>query len=184
MVEWNYPETWQVGDKLDQVTLNRRISDQNALLLRRPLLVAHNSGSTTLSNAGDAALSFDTIDQDDDGMCLTGTPATCFWAQRNGTYQIWLNISGNGNGTACPTWRTGLLLNGVAPGSQANRRWDVITGFPTTNGRAFYHSLTGTVFLSAGEYISVALYQNSGASMTLPATNNTPRLVIMWWGIT
>jgi hypothetical protein len=182
ITEWVYPETWKVGDLLDEETLNRRVRDQNALLLRRPLLIASCSAPITLG-VGDTPLTWTSVDVDDDGMCVTDVPATSFYVQRNGNYQIWLNITATGNGSACPTFRTGIVLNGIAPSSQSTRRWDVVSSGITTNGLNFCHSLTGMVFLSAGEFFSVALFQASGINLTLPAVNGTPRLAVMWAGV-
>jgi hypothetical protein len=178
MADWTYPETWQVGDNLDANTLNRRVRDQTTTLLRRPLMVAHNASAFTLPTGSDTRLTFDTIDVDDDGMAMGGTPVTDFYVQREGTYQIWCNVEANGNGTAAPIFRVGLLL------SATYRRWDVITKLHSNSGVGFTSSTNGTAILSVGERVGVVMYQNSGFNVTVAAINNAPRLVIMWLGIT
>ena len=179
MAEWLYPETWAVGDNMDANTLNRRIRDQFGILLRRPLLVAHNSADQAVSTSSDTAISFDTIDNDDDGMAITGTPATKFYVQRDGAYQFWLNVTMVGNGVGGTIFQTSVWINGTTAG----RRWDMQATTTNINGKIYAHSQSGTVFMSAGEYLSAMSYQTTGANITLQASNNSPRLALMWLGV-
>lgn len=185
MPDWTYPETWQVGDTFDANTLNRRVRDQTSILLRRPLFVAHQSAALTLVN-GDNAVTFDTIDVDDDGMAMTGStgvqspPVTNIYAQREGTYQIWYNTTFTGNGTACPNISASIWITN----NSGTRRWDYQAKGHTTSGQYLCRSVTGTISLNVGEYFTARCFQNTGANMTMPVINNTPRIVVMWLGIT
>jgi hypothetical protein len=175
--DWAYPETWNVGDRLDAETMNRRVRDQNTILLRRPMLVAHTTASQTVATAVDTMLSWNTIDEDDDGWAAAGTPATRFYCQRDGTYQFWLNVTGQGNGVSGTTFQTSFWINDI-------RRWDVQTTFTPTSGKQFAHSTTGLIALVAGDNIKCGAWQNTTANVTVPVVANSPRFAIMWLGIT
>ena len=173
--DWQYPETWSVGDNLDAETLNRRVRDQNTILLRRPMLIAHASADASQAG-GSVTMSWDTIDKDTDGMVITDTPATTFYIQRDGTYAMFLTVTMAGNGSSCPTMLAGLNVNG------STRRWDEISGMSSTSGQQLIFCSQGMIFMSAGEYVQAWTYHNSASSETIKAVNNTPRLVIMWLG--
>lgn len=183
MPEWIYPETWQVGDDLNADTLNRRVRDQNITLLRRPMLVARMTASQSLVQSTNQPLTWNTIDVDDDGMALdnTGGVYTDFYAQREGTYQVWLNVGMQGNGSGGGEWQTSIWLNG-----STTRRWDLQSGTVTTSGKLWYHSQTGIVSVGQGETITARTFASAGTTnITIPGSSNgTPRLVIMWLGIT
>ena len=108
---WKYPESWKVGDKLDAATLNTRIRDQNIVLLKRPLTVAHSSVDQTSPITSWHAVTFNTIDNDDDGMSQEVLPTTNFYAQRPGIYQVWANVDYRTPGGA-NTYALALWLNG------------------------------------------------------------------------
>jgi hypothetical protein len=173
--EWQYPVTWAVGDSLNAATLNSRVRDQNILLLRRPLFAAHIASAVTAAS-GTTVLTWDTVDIDDDGMCASGAPASELYVMRDGTYSFWLTVTGTGNGSACPTFYAGLILNGTL------RKWGTATGMTAVSGVKYTQQATGTLLLSAGDTFHAWVNQNSGANMTLPALDNTPRLVVMWLG--
>jgi hypothetical protein len=179
MAEWDFPVTWRVGDTLDAATLNARIRDPNIVLLRRPLTAVHNSADQTSTNAVDLTVSFDTIDNDDDGMVVTALPATRFVAQRSGTYQFWFNVTVLGNGTTGQSLNTSVWINGDVN----QRRWDCYTGLTATTGKQYCRSTTGMLFLAAGEYLTAQLYQNSAAVTTVKALNGTPSFKLLWLGI-
>lgn len=179
MRDWQYPETWQVGDSLDAETLNRRIRDQHDILLRRPLTVVHSTADQSLPDSTDVMLSFNTIDQDDDGMCVTATPVSEFYVQRDGTYQIWHSTMALGNGIAGTCWDSAIWVSGTT----SARRWDLESTFTNVSNKEFCHAITGTIYMVAGEYIYVTAWQNTGGTVTLQAALNTPRIAIMWLGI-
>lgn len=176
---WKYPESWKVGDKLDAATLNSRIRDQNIVLLRRPLLVAHSSVNQSSPISSWHAVTFDTIDQDDDGMVQETTPTTNFYAQRPGIYQVWANVDyrtpGGANTNALAIW-----LNGDSS-FILYRQQKRYGGFGATID--FAHSLEGIVALGVGDYIQLNSWNGSGVDiLTLQAINNCPRICIMWLG--
>lgn len=176
------PQTWRVGDTLNAATLNERVRDQNAVLLRRPLTQAHSSVSQSIPHtSGVFPMTFDTIDNDDDGMVISTTPVSDFYVQRAGTYQVWLNVTAS-TLAAASDFTTGLLLDtaGVAVS-----RWVVATRFPGFSGQAFSHALTATLFLSVGETITpFCSNDNATTAVVIPFTNNTPTIQIMWMGTT
>lgn len=176
---WTYPPTWKVGDTLNAANLNTRIRDQNTVLLRRPLTVAHASANSTIkvSGSGNTNLSFDTIDQDDDGMVIQTLPTTDFYVQRAGTYQIWFNVTFATLSTATDCM-SGLLIN------NANTRWQVQGRIPGFSGTGFSHSFSAVMFFSVGEIITPQVWNgNATTTMTCAAVNNTPRIQIMWLGV-
>lgn len=178
--DWLYPETWQVGDTLDANTLNRRVRDQNTVLLRRPMFIAHSASAQTIATATDTVISFDTIDVDDDGMAMAGAPVTNITVQREGAYQFWLNTS-NGMTAATPTNLQTSIWISNATGS---RRWDLQARGWGVASWSYCHSQSGLLFLNVGEYFTCHTYQDSGGNTTMAAENNTPRIVVMWLGIT
>lgn len=176
---WSYPSTWHVGDTLNAATMNARIRDQNTILLRRPLTVAHVSSNFNIkvSGSGNTNVSFDVVDQDDDGMVIQTLPTTDFYVQRAGTYQIWFNVT-FGTLSAATDCMSGLLING------ANTRWQVQGRIPGFNGTGFSHSLSAMIFLSEGETITPQVWNgNATTVMACQAVNNTPRIQIMWLGV-
>lgn len=179
MPVWNYPATWHVGDTLNAANLNTRLGDQNTVLLRRPLTVAHVSTGSSIvtSGHGNTNLLFDVIDQDDDGMAIQTLPTSDFYVQRAGTYQIWLNVTFNGP-AAAQDCMTGIMLNG------GNTRWQIQGRIPGFSGADFCHSISGMLFLNVGEYITPQVW-NGSATVTLGVknNNNTPRIQIMWLGV-
>ena len=179
MPVWNYPATWHVGDTLNAANLNTRIGDQNTVLLRRPLTVAHMSGavSITTSGHGNTNLMFDVVDQDDDGMVIQTLPTSDFYVQRAGTYQIWLNVTFSGPATATDCM-SGIMLNNV------NTRWQVQGRIPGFAGTGFSHSISGMLFLNVGEIITPQVWNGSATvNLNTQAVNNTPRIQIMWLGV-
>ena len=176
---WTYPESWKVGDSLDADTLNSRIRDQNIVLLRRPLLVAHSSANQTNATNSWHSVTFDTIDQDDDGMVLDDTPVTDFYAQRTGIYQVWANVDYR-NPAGANTYSLALWLNGDSS-FILYRQQKRMGGFSSTTD--FGHSLNGIVALGVGDYIQLRSWNGSGTDvLNLTATNNCPRICIMWVG--
>lgn len=176
---WTYPPTWKVGETLNAANLNTRIRDQNTVLLRRPLTAAHSTTTLSIptSGHGNTNLTFDTIDQDDDGMVVQTTPVTDFYIQRAGTYQVWLNVTFSAPATATDCM-SGLLLN------QTNTRWQIQGRIPGFAGTGFSHSLSATLFLSVGEVITAQVWNGSAtATLGTQAVNNTPSIQIMWLGV-
>jgi len=176
---WKYPESWKVGDKLDAATLNTRIRDQNIVLLKRPLTVAHSSVDQTSPITSWHAVTFNTIDNDDDGMSQEVLPTTNFYAQRPGIYQVWANVDYRTPGGA-NTYALALWLNGNSS-FILYRQQKRYGGFGATID--FAHSLSGIVALGVGDYIQLNSWNGSGVDiLTLSALNNCPRICIMWLG--
>lgn len=181
---WHYPDTWAVGDKLDADTLNTRIHDQNAVLLRRPITVAtYTGGDQTIptSGHGNYVVQFDTIIQDDDGMCLEDTPVTDFYAQREGSYQVWANGSYI-NPSSASTYMLCIAINGSTLRYRSQHR---MAGFGTAAADTFGNSTSGIVFLNVGDTIEIQTWsQLTGTNLLLKGNNNCPRVAIMWLGPT
>jgi hypothetical protein len=180
MQVWSYPTTWKVGDTLNAANMNTRIGDQNTVLLRRPLLVAHNSiagPAIKVAGSGNTNLSFDTVDQDDDGMVIQTLPTTDFYVQRAGTYQVWLNVTFSGPAAATDCMSGFCLNNGPF-------RWQVQGRIPGFSGTGFSHSISGTMFLNVGEIITPQVWNGAAVTLNMQAVNNTPRVQIMWLGVT
>ena len=175
---WSYPTTWKVGDTLNAANLNSRLRDQNTILLRRPLTVAHVSAnfSIKVAGSGNTNVLFDTVDQDDDGMIIQTLPTSDFYVQRAGTYQIWWNVSYATQAGANDAM-SGLLIDNTVT------RWQVQGRLPGFNGTAFSHSMSCTLFLSVGQIITPQVWNGSASTLTCLATNNTPRIQIMWLGV-
>ncbi|MGH7240490.1 MAG: hypothetical protein ACREHG_10580 [Candidatus Saccharimonadales bacterium] len=176
---WNFPVTWQVGDLLDADTLNARIRDQNNILLRRPLLAAHSTTNQSGATSSWTSVTFDTIDNDDDGMALEATPVSDFYAQRAGVYQVWANVDfrnpGGGNTYALALWLNGLSSN------IEYRQQKRMGGFGTTID--FGHSLNGIIFLGVGDFVELRYWNGSGTDvLNVQATNNCPSIRILWLG--
>ena len=181
MDNWNYPETWKVGDTLDADTLNRRIRDQNKVLLRRPLTVATHSSDQNVptSGHGNYPIQFDTIIQDDDGMVLEDTPVTDFYAQREGCYQVWANVEYiNPSGAA--THMLSLSINGTTLRYRMQHR---MGGWGTAASDAFANSVSGIIYLNVGEFLQVQAWSSLTASnLVIKSANNCPRVAMMWLG--
>jgi len=175
--DWLPPETWQVGDTLDAATLNRRIRDQFTVLLRRPLTVLTASASQTVATGTNTTITWDVITQDDDNMAMSGTPVSNIYAQREGTYQFWYNITFNSNGSTVNTLQTSVWLSN----NSTTRRWDYQARAASSIESC--RSVTGTMFLQSGEFFTAHAFQNSGANMTTRVANGTPSLIVMWQGI-
>lgn len=175
--DWLPPETWQVGDTLNAETLNRRIRDQMTILLRRPLTVLTNAAPQVITSGTNTTLTWDTITQDDDGMAMSGVPVSNIYAQREGTYQIWFNVTFASNGTAPNTLQSSIWLNNVA----GTRRWDYQSKGSSTIDHCRCSS--GTVFLNAGEFFTAHAYQDTGANMSTKIISGTPTLAVMWLGV-
>jgi hypothetical protein len=180
MPDWTFAATWQVGDELNADNLNSRIMEPNTLLLRRPLTVLHSSVNLTIANNTTTLVSFDTIDQDDDGMVVTGLPANTFAIQRHGVYQIWFAGTYLSNAAAGD-----IDCNMIIDGVTASRRWDVCARmFGTPANTVVTKNMVGTIILNEGQTISITHWQDTGASMTVSAQENTPRVAIFWEGLT
>ena len=175
--DWLPPETWQVGDTLDAATMNKRIRDQMTTLLRRPLTVLTNSATQSIANGTNTTITWDTITQDDDGMAMSGTPVSNIYAQREGTYQFWFNLTMASNGAASPTLLSSIWISN----SSTLRRWDHQSKTPATADQVRCSS--GTIFLNAGEYFTAHVYQDSGSAMNTKIISNTPSLIVMWLGV-
>jgi|SoimicMinimDraft_4_1059732.scaffolds.fasta_scaffold77238_2 hypothetical protein len=175
--DWLPPETWQVGDSMNAATLNRRIRDQMTILLRRPLTVLTNSAAQVIATGTNTVITWDTITQDDDGMGMSGVPVSNIYAQREGTYQFWFNITFASNGTAPNTLQSSIWLNN----NSATRRWD----YQSKGSSATDHvrCSSGSVFLNAGEYFTAHVFQDTGANMSTKVISGTPSLAVMWLGV-
>jgi hypothetical protein len=176
---WKYPEEWKVGDDLNAETLNSRIRDQNLVLLKRPLTVAHSAASQVNAINSWRATTFDTVDIDDDGMVIETLPTTNFYAQRAGIYQVWANVDFRNPGAA-NTYALAFWLNGSS-GSILYRQQRRMGGFGSTID--FCHSISGIVALGVGEYIQLNSWNGSGVDvLNLTAINSCPRIGILWLG--
>lgn len=180
MPDWTFAPTWQVGDKLNADTLNTRIAEPNTLLLRRPLTILHSSVNLSIANNSTTLVAFDTIDQDDDNMVVTDLPANTFAIQRHGVYQIWFAGTYLSNGTAGD-----IDCNIIIDGLTASRRWDVCARFyGSPAGTVVTKNMVGTIILNEGQTISITHWQDTGSAVTVSAQENTPRVAIMWEGLT
>jgi hypothetical protein len=181
MDQWTYPETWKVGDTLDADTLNSRIRDQNNVLLRRPLLVAHSTSNQSGATNAWTTLTFNTIDNDDDGMAIETSPYSNFYAHRPGIYQVWANVDFR-NPAGANTYALAIWLNGSSS-FLLYRQQKRMGGFGSTVD--FGHSLEGIVALGVGDYVQLNVWNGSSTdALTVQATNSCPRICIMWLGAT
>ena len=182
MLPFENPQRWRVGDTLNAATLNERIRDQNVVLLRRPLTVAHaTSNQTIAANGASVPIVFDTIDQDDDGMAISSGSVSDFYCQRTGTYQVWFSIT-IATLSAATYYSAGLMIDTA---TTAAGRWVAATRMPGFNGTGFSRAISATLFMSAGETITpVVTNGNTTTAITCAATNSTPRIALMWMGIT
>src|SRR6266705_6138756 len=96
--DWPQPETWHAGDEINAALWTERVYEPLGLLLRRPLTIMRRTTTfTAVGNTGSQAISFDTVDLDDDGMVITATPTDKIYAQRAGVYALHFAATITGN---------------------------------------------------------------------------------------
>jgi hypothetical protein len=141
--------------------------------------VASSTVNQTIPTAGhgNTNVNFDTIEKDDDGMVMQTGTVTDFYAQRAGTYRVWFNVQ-LGTPSTATSCMAGFLVNGT------DQRWQVQRRFPGWNGLGLPTSIAATFFMNVGEYITPQVWNGGASTVNLVASNKTPRLCIMWLGIT
>jgi hypothetical protein len=172
--DWVTPATWQVGDTIDAATWITRVYNPISLLLRRPIMVAHNSADQTVSAGGSINVSFDTVDNDDDGIIVSGLPATSFVFQRSGAYHIWWSLPFMGSGSAGASCKSQVNINGAFAYSRESQ----VVGTSTSSDQ--WRGGQGEISVFAGDVLTLQGFNATASIITIKAAFNAPRLVIMW----
>jgi hypothetical protein len=178
MIDWEALETWNVGDTIDADTWTRRWVNPMSLLLRKPLTVIRRTSAQAVASGINYTnyISFDTIDQDDDGMCLAGTPVTSIFAMRSWLYDIFAAAPYVSNGQNV----TDILGIRVEVNGTSYRERSAHCISPASGDLA--KSLDFSMKLDEGDEIRVAVRNATAASINIQPYYNAPRLCVMWRG--
>ena len=150
--------TFLAGERVTAANLNAATKTVQDFLLNPPRACAYASATTTTLTSGVFAdITFDAEDYDSDGIHSTTTNPSRLTIQTPGSYLVTcgVNFGNNGSGTGRAL---SLKKNGTEVGYQfaANVALTLRFGMTTIVNN-----------LVAGDYLTLAAYQNSGANLSL-----------------
>jgi hypothetical protein len=163
---WTTPRTWATNDSLSASTLNTHLRDNLGFLYTRPAARVYNTASQSIATATFVALTFNSERFDTDSMHSTVTNTGRLTATTAGIYLAGGNILFAANATGVRG--LGIRGNGVTllALQATNAR---------TDGAGTYLSVSTLYQFSAGDYVELVAWQNSGSALNSTVeSGNTP----------
>lgn len=140
-----------------------------------PSTRVYNSGVQSLSDGGLVALTFDSERYDTDSLHDTSVGNTKLTASVSGNYYIFANVAFANNSDAPGLREATVRLGGTT--YILDTTLARLAGQPTTI------NISGTYYLSAGQYIECVVWQNSGAPLNTEIRfNATPEFGMTYLG--
>jgi hypothetical protein len=162
--------TWTAGEVVTAAMFNANVRDAVNFGINAPAMIARQTAAQNIGSGAWTPVSYDTVDLDTYGAHSASTPSR-FTAPLPGVYRVCgqCDIAPNANGFRSIR----IQVNG---GAQVIAKVQI----PAINGVDTALSTTADVFLNAGDYIEIALYQSSGATIATGSTDGQPRMTVMW----
>jgi hypothetical protein len=163
-------DDWAAGEfpSADKMTTNVR--DAGNFWRAPPLCVLRRDTDLSIGTSTFVAVTWQTVDVDNDGMFDAGTP-TRITAQTPGWYQLTGAVAFAASAAGLRTAQ--YKRNGVDLFRCINA---------LAVGASFFTELpfTGVVRLEADDYVEAIVWHNVGSALNLTAVDKTPRLELKW----
>jgi hypothetical protein len=165
--------TWATLDDLDSTNLNAGIRDVLTFLMQRPVFQGRQTVAQGVVTSTFSPLTFTTEDIDSHTGHSTSSDTSRYVAPEDGWYQVSGGISFESNATGVRVgvwWKNGTTINGS--------RVDVPA---ISGGQAILTARTMLISLSAGDYVELVAWQNSGGTRnTVVTTENQSSMTVQW----
>jgi hypothetical protein len=139
----------------------------------RPHFVGRSTVAQSIPNNTWTPLLLEIEDDDNRDGHSTTTNTSRYTMPESG----WYDLAGSASFASNATGFRGVAF--IINGSITNFYWP--TQVPPVNGNVTALSIAGDQYFTAGDYVEVAAYQNSGAGLnTNTAGSVTPRLAVTW----
>lgn len=162
--------TWTAGEVVTAAMLNANIRDAINFGINAPALIARATVKYNVPNQQWTPMSYETVDVDPYGGHSSSSPSR-YTAPLPGVYRVsgQVDIDNNANGFRSIR----IQVNG---GAQVIAKLQI----PAINGVDTALVTTADVFLNAGDYVEIAIYQSSGTTLTTDTIDGQPRMTVMW----
>lgn len=156
----------QIQSVIDQV-----VSQANSSLdtiTKYPCARVYHNANISIANNTTTVLPFNSENFDTDNIHDTATNNTRLTCKTSGKYQITANVAwalGTGGRRGVNIKLNGIAFNYIA--SQESSPQPDNVGYAVQNVTTLYN-------LNVGDYVEVEVYQSSGASLNIQASNYTP----------
>jgi hypothetical protein len=149
---------------------NTQFGAAAAWYLNAPMIVWRQAAAQSIPNGAWTPLAFDTIDLDTHGVHLAAAPS-----RFTAPYAGWYALTGQSDWAANATGARELkfLINGGGT-TLAKAMVMAVNGYDTAL------SVATECYLSAGDYVELAAWQNAGAALSTSGTDGLPRFTARW----
>jgi hypothetical protein len=158
---------------MDQADWNTDVTDNIAwLATSRPHVSCYKSGTQSINNTTYTAVTFDT-EAYDTGAChstSSNTSRLTVPSGGGGLYEIWANIDFASNATGFRYAE--FYLNGATVID--------VTAIPAVNGTVTAWEMNTKRLLSAGDYVELRVYQNSGGALNITGGQQYTKFGFDW----
>lgn len=149
---WTAPRTWTTGELVTAAHMNTHVRDNLSFLRGAHVCRAYRSAALTINNGVNTVVSFDAETQDTDNFHSTGTNPTRFTipAGLDGYYDIHAMF---------------LLATAVSSRIARIKKGGVTTLGEPQEANTFGADAATNEYLTAGEYVELEVFQNSGGNL-------------------
>lgn len=163
--------TWTVGELMTASKLNSYLRDAVSFLLNKPYALLGRTTSQSITNSTTTDVGWDLELADSDGAHSTVTNNSRYIAQTAGVFSLDCSTPWAGNATGARELNFQVNALTTYAGSR---------GVPTANV-SFVLAAGRRVPLSVGDYVTVRVWQSSGAGLNIDQTFATgPLWDILW----
>lgn len=169
--------TWVTGQVVTAAQLNANVRDAVNFLLSPPICQVRQTVAQSIPNNTNTAVLLDAEDIDNDGMHSTITNTSRLTAATTGRYAV-------GGGGTFASNTTGVRLASYAVNGTEVPGTRVIAAPVGSSTQTDMADRAMSVFLNAGDYLEMLLYQNSGGALntSVSPASEDPLLLARWIG--
>lgn len=163
--------TWNVGDTVTAAMLNANVRDAVNFLLNPPLFIGTQGTPQSIPNGAWTGINIDTVQYDTyGGHNLPGYPSR-YYPQVPGVYRV----SGQADFTNNSNLFRSIKVQ-IDGGAYQFGKVQV----QALNGYDTGLSTSVDVYLNVGDFVEIAVYQFSGAALSLNNIDGPPRMSVVW----
>ncbi|MBS2548792.1 hypothetical protein KGQ19_18155 [Catenulispora sp. NL8] len=162
--------TWTDGEVVTAAMLNANVRDAVNFGINTPALIARQTAAQNINNQQWTPVTYDTVDVDPYGA-HNASITSQYVAPLPGVYHVCGQCDFTSNANGFRSIR--IQVNG---GAQILAKLQIAP----VNGVDTALSTSADVFLNAGDYVEIAVYQFSGTTIPTGAVDGQPRMTVMW----
>lgn len=156
---WTAPRTWVAGELVTASIMNTHVRDNFEALYPAACRVYHSANQAVASGGGGGTLAFNSEDYDTDAMHSTSVNTSRITATRAGKYHVGAVLIWAANATG--QRQVFINRNGSTIAANVHNNAGGSVGAQM--------ALSCDVALTAGQYVEVGVWQNSGGSLNVEA---------------